>query len=163
MKSILIIGKKDGGKSTTIAEICKRLKPSEVYKLDTNQKKLIKASLTDIFNNTFIIKVRGRYILVVSGAPTEQNIALKLIIKITIELNIEISFLIVAKRTSERKDGFNTDKDISDASTLIHTEKLNKISLKDPNDSLSFKQNKDWIDRINKLEQHIVENIKYVA
>lgn len=159
MKSILIIGTKDGGKSTTITEICKQLEPSEVYKLDVNQKKLIKASVTDIFNNTFIIKVKGRYILVVAGAPTEQNITLKLIVQITIELDIEISFLIVAKRTSERKDGFNTDKDISDASTLIHTERLNKISLKDPNDSLSFKQNQDWIDRINKLEKLIIGNI----
>ncbi|WP_237275667.1 hypothetical protein [Tenacibaculum ovolyticum] len=159
MKSILIIGTKDGGKSTTITEICKRLKPSEVYKLDTSEKKLVKANVTNIFNNTFIIKVNGKYILVVAGAPTEQNIMLKILIQITIELNIKISFLIVAKRTSERKKGFNTNEDIDVFTTLIHTERLDRISLKDQNDLTSFKQNKDWIDRINKLEKLVIENI----
>jgi len=159
MKSILIIGTKDGGKSTTITEICKQLQPSEVFKLDINKKKLINANIEDIFNNTFIIKVKGKFILVVAGAPTEQNFKLKVIIQITIELDIEISFLIVAKRTSERKKGFNTIKDISDTSTLIHTERLNKISLTNLNDLLSFKQNQKWIERINKLKKLVIENI----
>src|SRR5690606_33492443 len=159
MKSILIIGKSDGGKSTTITELCKRLKPTEVYKLNTSQRKIETAKVTDIFNNTFIIKVKGKFILVVAGAPTEQNIKLKVLIQITIELNIEISFLIVAKRTTERRDGFNTLEDINNTSKLLHTEKLKRISLLNENDLNSFKENQDWIDRINRLEKIIIENL----
>lgn len=159
MKSILIIGTSDGGKSTTITELCKKLKPTEVCKLNTSQRKIETAEVTDIFNNTFIIKVKGKYILVVAGAPTEQNIKLKVLIQITIELNIEISFLIVAKRTSERKNGFNTLEDINNSSKLLHTEKLKRIPLTNKNDLNSFKENQDWIDRINRLEKIIIENL----
>src|SRR5690606_15562943 len=113
MKSILIIGTRDGGKSTTITEICKMLKPTKVYSLNFAEKKLKPADVKDIYNNTFVIEVKGKLILVVAGAPTEQRITLKAIIEICIEINIEISFLIVAKRTSERIKGFNTVEDIN--------------------------------------------------
>lgn len=159
MKSILIIGKSDGGKSTTITELCKKLKPTEVYKLNTSQRKIETAEVTDIFNNTFIIKVKEKYILVIAGAPTEQKIKLKVLIQITIELNIEISFLIVAKRTSERSDGFNTLEDINNFSKLLHTEKIKRIALLKENDLNSFKENQDWIVRINSLKKIIIENL----
>lgn len=159
MKSILIIGTSDGGKSTTITELCKKLKPTQVFKLNTSQRKIETAEVTDIFNNTFLIKVKGKFILVVAGAPTEQKIKLKVLIQITIEINVEISFLIVAKRTSERRDGFNTIEDINNSSKLLHTEKLKRISLTKKNDLNSFKENQDWIDRINRLEKIIIENL----
>jgi adenylate kinase len=66
MKSILIIGTSDGGKSTIITELCKKLKPTEVHKLNTSERKIETAEVTDIFNNTFIIKVKGKFILVVA-------------------------------------------------------------------------------------------------
>ena len=159
MKSILIIGTKDGGKSTTITEVCKMLNPTKVYKLNTVEKKIEIAKVEDIFNNTFIIEVNGKYILVVAGAPTEQNITLKILIEICIQIEIKISFLLVSKRTSERKDGFNTNKDINDFSTLIHTEKISPFPLTDNNDSNSFKQNLDWKNRITKISKLILENI----
>jgi len=159
MKSILIIGSKDGGKSTTIKEICKNLNPTKVYELDFNEKKLKDANINDIFNNTFIIEVKGKYILVIAGAPTEQNITLKTIIEITIEINISIAFLIVAKRTSERKENFDTIRDINDYSNLVHTEELKQIPIVDMSDSDSFKQNQEWISRIDRLVKIIIENI----
>ena len=159
MKSILIIGTRDGGKSTTITEICKMLKPSKVYSLNFTEKKLKPADVKDIYNNTFIIEVKGKLILVVAGAPTEQRISLKVIIEICIEINIEISFLIVAKRTYERLNGFNTVNDINEYSQLIHTERVNPIELTDKNDLDSFKKNQLWINRIEKLTKIIEENI----
>jgi len=159
MKSILIIGTRDGGKSTTITEICKMLKPTKVYSLNFAEKKLKPADVKDIYNNTFVIEVKGKLILVVAGAPTEQRITLKAIIEICIEINIEISFLIVAKRTSERIKGFNTVEDINQFSKLIHTERVNPIELTDKNDLGSFKQNQLWKNRIEKLTKIVEENI----
>lgn len=159
MKSILIIGTSDGGKSTTITELCKKLQPAEVYKLNISQKILETATVDDIFNNTFIIRVREKYVLVVAGAPTEQNIKLKILIQITIEIKIEISLLIVAKRTIERKKGFNTIQDIHDNSKLLHTEKLKLIPLKNQKDKDSFKENQEWINRIQKLKKIVLQNI----
>jgi hypothetical protein len=159
MKSILIIGTRDGGKSTTITEVCKMLNPTKVYKLNTVEKKMKIAKVEDIFNNSFIIVVNGKYILVVAGAPTEQNITLKILIEICIQIDIKISFLLVSKRTSERKDGFDTNKDINDFSKLIHTEKISPFPLTDINNTNSFKQNLNWKNRITKISNLILENI----
>ena len=62
MKSILIIGASDAGKSTTMREVCKRLKPIKVYRLYADKTNLensrIELSGVDnIFNDTFIIEV----------------------------------------------------------------------------------------------------------
>lgn len=159
MKSILIIGTRDGGKSTTITEICKMLKPSKVHSLNLTEKKLKNADVKDIYNNTFIIEVKGKLILVVAGAPTEQQVTLKVIIEICLEINLEISCLIVAKRTSERINGFNTLNDINEFSQLLHTERVNLIELTDKNDLESFKQNQLWINRIEKLTKIVQDNI----
>ena len=159
MKSILIIGTKDGGKSTTITEVCKLLNPSNVYKLNTVEKKIETAKVNDIFNNTFIIEINGKFILIVAGAPTEQDIQLKFLIEICIEIGIKISFLLVAKRTSERKKDFDTKKDINDYSTLIHTEIITPVPLINKNDVNSFKQDLNWKNRITKISKLILENI----
>lgn len=159
MKSILIIGTKDGGKSTTITEVCKMLNPTKVYKLNTVEKKIENAQVNDIYNNTFIIEVKGKLILVVAGAPTEQDITLKVLIEICIEINIEISFLLVSKRTSERKKGFDTKKDLNDFSKLIYTERINRIPLVDEKEPNSFKQNLNWKNRITKIYELVLSNI----
>lgn len=159
MKSILIIGTKDGGKSTTMTEVCKKLNPTNVYKLNTIDKKIEPANVSDIYNNTFIIEVEGKYILVVAGAPTEQNITLKILIEICIEIEIHISLLLVSKRTTERKEGFNTLQDLNDYSLLIHTETVYPIPLTDINDINSFKQDSNWINRINKIYELVKNNI----
>ncbi|MBF2708975.1 hypothetical protein [Flavobacterium soyangense] len=159
MKSILIIGTKDGGKSTTITEVCKMLNPTKVYKLNTNQKIIENAQVNDIYNNTFIIEVNGKFILVVAGAPPEQGKPLKDLIEICLEINIKISFLLVSKRTSERKEGFNTIKDLNDFSELIYTERINPIPLVDEKDPNSFKQDVNWKNRITKIHELILSNI----
>jgi hypothetical protein len=159
MKSILIIGTKEGGKSTTITEVCKMLKPSKVYKLKTTDKKIETADVNDIYNNTFIIEINDKFILVVAGAPTEQSRTLRVLIEICIQINIQISFLLVSKRTSERKKGFNTIKDINDFSELIHTERISPVPLVDKNDINSFKQDLNWKNRITKISKLVTDNI----
>ncbi len=159
MKSILIIGTKDGGKSTTIREVCKMLNPSKVYKLNTTEKKIEPANVNSIYNNTFIIEVNGKFILVVAGAPTEQEVTLSNLIKICIDISIKISFLLVSKRTTERKEGYNTVEDINDLSELIHTERIYPVPLIDKNDIESFKQDLNWKNRVSSIVELIVKNV----
>lgn len=165
MKSILIVGTKDGGKSTTITEVCKMLNPTKVYKLNTKEKKLENAQIEHIYNETFIIEFNGKLILVVAGAPTEQGITLKVLIEICIEIGVKISFLLVSKRKIERKKDsatkkvFKTEKDLNDFSELIHTEKINRVPLVDEKDPNSFKQDVNWQTRITKIHELIISNI----
>lgn len=159
MKSILIIGTKDGGKSTTIKEVCKMLNPTKVFKLNPTEKKLEIAQIEQIYNDTFIIEVNEKFILVVAGAPTEQGITLKVLIEICITINIKISFLLVSKRTSERKEGFDTKKDLKDFSELIYTERINRVPLIDVKDPNSFKQDLNWKNRITKINELVLSNI----
>ena len=60
MKSILIVGASNAGKSTTAYEICSQLKPNKVYRLNITNETLIESDLKAIFNNTFIIEVNGK-------------------------------------------------------------------------------------------------------
>lgn len=159
MKSILIIGKANEGKSSTIKEVCKMLNPTKVYKLNTTEKKLEIAEVDNICNGTFIIEVNEKLILVVAGAPPEQGIFLRDLIEICIEINIKISFLLVSKRTSERKEGFNTKKDLNDFSELIYSERINRILLVNKNDKDSYKQDLNWKNRINKIHELVLKNI----
>lgn len=159
MKSILIIGTKGGGKSTTITEVCKMLNPTKVFKLNTVEKILENAQIEHIYNETFIIEVNGKLVLVVAGAPPEQGKPLKDLIEICLEINIKISFLLVSKRTSERKEGFNTIKDLNDFSELIYTERINRVPLVDKKDPNSFKQDLNWKNRITKIHGLVLSNI----
>lgn len=158
MKSILIIGASHAGKSTTMSEVCKRLIPSKVYKLVADKSNLensqIEISEVDkIFNDTFIVEVQGKLILVVAGAPTEQGIRITILIEICIKINIEISFLVVSMRSFEKKDGFNTFRELSEKSELILTEKIHRI------DAEKFKEDVTWNQRIDRIVESIKANI----
>ncbi len=145
MKHIVIIGTKDSGKSETIGAICKELNPSEIYSIDLKKPSLVEKSLsTKIENDTYVIEVDGKYILVAAGAPTEQRKRITDIFKdVTVVLNIPISFMIVARRSSERSSGFNTIDELNSISECVHTERIRFIegTTKDTiKDSAEFKK-----------------------
>ena len=158
MKSILIIGTADAGKSTTMREVCRRLKPNKVYKLRCDIKnyknsKLESSNVEKIYNDTFVIEVKGKLILVVAGAPTEQRIRLKILIEICIEINIEISFFLVSKRLTERIEGFDTVTELADKSEILLSQRIYRIA--DEN----FMNEKEWNDRIDSIVSLIKKNI----
>jgi len=158
MKSILIIGTADAGKSTTIREVCKRLKPTKVFKLitDTNDYKnsnLKEAKVEDIFNDTFIVKVKDKLILVIAGAPTEQRITLTVLIDICISINVEISFSLVSKRLTERIKGFDTVTELKGKSEIISSQRIDRI----PDET--FKDSQEWNDRIDSIVKLIRKNL----
>ncbi|MBY0244896.1 MAG: hypothetical protein K2Q03_05520 [Sphingobacteriaceae bacterium] len=158
MKSILIIGTADAGKSTTMREVCRRLKPTNVYKLLPDTKIHKNSTLQDsdvekIFNDTFIIKIKEKLILVVAGAPTEQRIRLKILIEICIEINIEISFFLVSKRLTERISGFDTVTELADKSQILLSKRIYRIS------GEKFMDEKEWNERIDSIVTLINKNI----
>lgn len=158
MKSILIIGASDAGKSTTMREVCKRLKPTKVFSLHINKEDYKKSELKEskvesIFNDTFIIEYNNKFILVVAGAPTEQRIKLTILIEICIELKIEISFMLISKRVYERLEGYNTVNEIKKKSEIILTEKIYRIKDSD------FDKTTEWNNRIDKIVTLIKSNI----
>ncbi|MEO8759755.1 MAG: hypothetical protein ABI388_01950 [Bacteroidia bacterium] len=157
-KSILIIGASNGGKSTTMQAVCKKLNPTKVFKLcpnvDNYKESSIEISTLDhIFNDTFIIEVNAQFVLVCAGAPTEQKIKITILIDICIEINIDISFFLVSMRSFEKKEGYKTQIELSNKSHIILTERIYRINDDD------YKNTNEWKDRINRITKLILENI----
>ncbi len=163
MKSILIYGKKDSGKSTTMLEVCKRLKPEKVLMLimpkkdEAKKNETKEVSVENIIggdgNGTYIITIKGKNILIVAGATTEQKIRITIIIEICIELNIEIDFAIVAKRLHERTENFHTEDELEKLSEIILKEEIKKI----PEEN--YKEQQSWKDRIDRIVKLTLANI----
>lgn len=158
MKSILIIGASNEGKSTTIQEVCKRLKPTKVNRLyaDKNnfeESRIELSEVTNIFNDTFIIEVNDKLVLVVAGAPTEQNIKITTLIQICIKIKINITFLIVSMRSFERKEGFDTQNELKNKSKIVLTERIYFI------EDDKFQNNIEWNKRITKIVDTLKLNI----
>lgn len=158
MKSILIIGGSSAGKSSTMSAVCKTLKPSKVFRLAIDRNnyqntKLKEAEVDEIFNNTFIIEVQGKFILVCAGAPTEQGIQITALIEICIKIKVAISFLLVSMRSFEKKQGFNTPEQLASKSDIILTERIYRI-----NDD-KFKVTTEWKNRINRIASLTLENL----
>lgn len=152
MKYVLIIGAKDNGKSTTINEVCKRLKPSKVWQLNSKGIFIEVKVTVGMFNGTYLIEVDGKIILVAAGCPTEQDITISVLVKIAITLQFDVKILIVAMRTSERKKGFDTPKELEKLGQKIHEEKISLISGDYKNDS-------NWNNRVDKIVNIIKKNI----
>lgn len=153
MKSILIIGASNAGKSTTAQEVCKELQPTKVFRLNISEEKLIDAEIENIFNNTFIIEVNGKLILIVAGATTEQGFKITAIIDLCIKLKLNISFAFVSMRSFERSEGFDTKNQLSSISEILLEERIYKINEED------FRNSKEWKTRIEKIVSLIKENI----
>lgn len=158
MNSILIIGESNAGKSSTMSAVCKKLKPSKVFRLiadTTNYQKsrLEEATVDEIFNNTFIIEVQGKFILVCAGAPTEQGILITVLIEICIKINIKISFSLVSMRSFEKKECFDTPKQLASKSDIILTERIYRIN----NDN--YKKTSEWNNRIKNIANLTMENL----
>ncbi|MDR0604049.1 MAG: hypothetical protein LBG80_07085 [Bacteroidales bacterium] len=152
IKSLIIRGSQNSGKSTTIQEVCKQLNCSEVYKLNFNKKILKKSTVDEIFNGTYIIYIGKEVILIIAGAPTEQKKSIRIILELCIELQIEISFVLSARRFAERND-FNTTSELKRFTTLLNTIKIEKISG-------DFRKSEEWQKRIKEIVTIIQNNLK---
>ncbi|MCA4792694.1 hypothetical protein [Myroides odoratimimus] len=160
-KSILIIGKEDEGKSTTIREVVRRLEPSHIWKVsiekDSKGTVIVKSKqevgVDDIINGTYVIEVNGICILVIAGSPTEQKFKFMDIYEACLKECPNILIILCAKRTKELKEGFNTVTDLEAISEIIHREQL--IKIEDDN----FRSSPLWEERIRRLVGLIEDNL----
>ena len=158
MNAIIITGKKDSGKSTTIQEICKNIKPQKIWRISVNQENpenssLIECQISDIYNNTFVILKNNLYILIIAGCPTENNINFTLVFEVCIKLELSISFVIAAKRTREVKNGFNTKIEIENFGFVTFEEWIERI------ENSNFMETTEWKNRIDKLTSIVLQKI----
>jgi molybdopterin-guanine dinucleotide biosynthesis protein len=153
MKYILLVGTKDAGKSTTIDAVCKRLKPDAVKQLHWDRTFKDVSPTQKIRNGTYIIQVKGKFVLVVAGAPTEQGIRITVLIQVCIELNIKIDFVLVVMRSYERSEGFNTRQELKELGECVYEETIYQI----PGDN--YQGSVEWNERVNKIVDCIQANL----
>lgn len=152
MKYVLIIGASENGKSTTINQVCKDLKPTKAWELNSEAVFAEVEVNVEMFNGTYLLEVKGTIILVGAGCPTEQDVTITDLVNIALNLGFAVSILIVAMRTFERKEGFDTPKELDKLGSKIYEEKIEKI----PGD---FKNNSKWIDRVQNIVSVVKKNI----
>lgn len=152
MKYILIIGASENGKSTTINEVCKKLKPTRAWELNSDEIFVEVKTNIGIYNGTYLIEVNGTIILVAAGSPTEQDITITVLVEIAIKLKFNIKILIVAMRTFEKKEGFDTPKELENLGEKIYQEKIYKIAG-------DYKNSSEWNDRVKRITSVVEKNL----
>ncbi len=144
MKYIVITGKRDEGKSTTIDAVCKKLNPDKVFKL--KERLFIEIPVHTILSNgTYLLEINGLYILVVAGSPTEQEIKIDTILEICVNHNYVIIVALVAKRTSERRLGYNTMEILAENGELMEEFFIEKVLAE------NYRLSREWNGRIDEI------------
>jgi molybdopterin-guanine dinucleotide biosynthesis protein len=157
MKSVLILGKTGSGKTSTIEEVCKRLCPTEVYKLcfDTEGYSEFakgKYNAEKLDHHTCIIDVRGKLILIIDKALDEKTMRLKSLLDFCTEINIDIAFLLRSETQTEQISETDTDP-LPDTIEILASVPIDKIPVDD------FINHQEWNNRVDSIVSLIEENI----
>jgi hypothetical protein len=157
MKYIIIKGARSSGKAETINEVCKRLKPEAVKKLYFSESG--KVSLENIMpssgitDGTYIVTVRKKNILMVSGAPTEQKKKITNIMESVFKLNQKPDFAIIAMRGLEKMKDFATAKELEKFGKCIYETKIWRIP------SYTFQLTEEWNKRVSYITAITLHNL----
>lgn len=145
MKYVIVKGASNHGKSTTIDAVCRILNPERIERLNTDKKQLQYFDRNEpMHNGCFVIWVSGKIVLVSAGATTEHKTRITVLIEILIELNIQIDFAIVAMRSREQTEGFNTPEELKLLGDYLGTVEINSI----PGD---YQNSSEWKDRVQDI------------
>lgn len=157
MKYILIKGARSAGKSHTISEVSRRLKPDVVRKVyyQESGRAFVEqiTSNADLSEGTFIITVRNKNILMVAGSPTEQRRRITAIIQTVMNMNLKPDFAIIAMRGLEKLKDFATASEMEKFGKCIYETKIWRIP------SNSFNLTAEWNKRISYLTAITLHNI----
>jgi hypothetical protein len=157
MKYIIIKGARSSGKAETINEVCKRLKPEairKVYFSESGRVSLEQISPSaGISDGTYIVTVRRKNILMVSGAPTEQRKKITAIMESVLKLNLRPDFAIVAMRGLEKMKDFATSKELEQFGKCIYETKIWRIP------SYTFQLTDEWNKRVSYITAITLHNI----
>jgi hypothetical protein len=157
MKYIIIKGAKSSGKAETINAVCKKLKPESIKKVHISEtgKAVLEsvAPTSGLADGTYIVTVRKKNILMVSGAPTEQKKKITNIMETVFHLNLKPDFAIVAMRGLEKLKDFSTSKELEKFGKCIYETKIWRIP------SYSFHTTDEWNKRISYITAITLHNI----
>ncbi|KGO91179.1 hypothetical protein [Flavobacterium subsaxonicum] len=157
MKYIIVKGARSSGKAETIHEVCRRLKPDvirKVYFSESGKVSLEKVpSLSEANDGTYVITVRKKNVLVVSGAPTQQRKSITEIMESVQNLNLKPDFAIVAMRGLEKLKDFATSKELEKFGKCIYETKIWRIP------SNKFNLTDEWNKRVSYLTAITLHNI----
>jgi hypothetical protein len=141
MKYIIVKGASHEGKSTTIDAVCRMLNPDQVKRLNTSKKELQPFDMSEpMHNGCFVLWVRGKIILVSAGATTEHKTRITVLVSILIELEITIDFAIIAMRSREQTEGFDTPEELKLLGQDLGTIYIDKIDG-------DYENSQKWKDR----------------
>ena len=85
------------------------------------------APAAGISDGTYIVTVRKKNILMVSGAPTEQKKKITCIMESVLNLNLKPDFAIVAMRGLEKLKDFRTSSELESFGKCIYETKIWRI------------------------------------
>ena len=157
MKYIIIKGARSSGKAETINAVCKRLKPEAIRKVhftDAGNVSLESiAPAAGISDGTYIVTVRKKNILMVSGAPTEQKKKISSIMETVFNLNLRPDFAIVAMRGLEKLKDFSTAKELERFGKCIYETKIWRIP------SYTYNLTEEWNKRVSYITAITLHNL----
>ena len=157
MKYIIIKGARSAGKAETINAVCKKLKPEAIKKVHISEsgKAVLEnvATTAGLADGTYIVTVRKKNILMVSGAPTEQKTKITNILESVFNLNLKPDFAIVAMRGLEKLKDFSTSKELEKFGKCIYETKIWRIP------SYTFHTTEEWNKRISYITAITLHNL----
>jgi hypothetical protein len=157
MKYIIIKGAKSSGKAETINAICNRLKPEarkRVYFSESGKVAVENVKpTTKIPGGTYIVTVRKKNILVVSGAPTQQKKRITSIMESVFRLNYKPDFAIVAMCGLEKLKDFSTSKELERFGKCIYETKIWRIP------SYTYHLTDEWNKRVSYITAITLHNL----
>ena len=157
MKYIIVKGAKSSGKAETITEVCHRLKPESIKKIYFSESGSVAVEslppTVKIPVGTYVVTVRKKNILIVSGSPTEQKKRITSIFNSVVKLNLKPDFAIVAMCGLEKLKDFATARELQEFGKCIHETKIWRIP------SYSFNLTEEWNRRVSYLTAITLHNL----
>jgi len=157
MKYILIKGAKSSGKAETITEICHRLKPEAVKRVFFSESGNVAVEnvqpASKINEGTYIVTVRKKNVLIVSGSPTEQKKRITSIVESVVKLNFKPDFAIVAMCGLEKLKDFSTSKELERFGKCIYETKIWRIP------SYNYHSTEEWNKRVSYMTAITLHNL----
>lgn len=149
MNYIIVKGSKNAGKSKTINEVCRRLKPDRIQKLffkPTEESFIEEVNpATQLLNETYIISLKNKNILVVAGSPTGQRRNITVLVEAIRQKGIPVHFAIIAIRSLEKLSNFSTVKELTVYGNCIYETKIRRIP------AHNYSETEEWNRRIEHL------------
>lgn len=148
MKYMIIKGAKSSGKSVTVKEICKRLKPISIKKIEFDEAGNpvpVTTNGEELNGDNYLLTVKSKKVLVVPKAPTEQKMRITAILEGLKKLEVQPDFGIIAVSSLEKLKDFATAKELENFGQCVYETKIWRIPANE------FSTTEEWNKRVSYL------------